>query len=125
MRMPHVIWMLLIGLFAAGSLRAVRANEIDVSSQRRINFDRDWRFYKGEAPGAESPDFDDSQWRIIRLPHDWAIEGPFDQNAIRKPELCPSPEPAGTARRFHCRKRLASDISPSSSTELWPTVWCG
>ena len=23
------------------------------------------------------PDFDDSGWRAVRLPHDWAIEGPF------------------------------------------------
>ncbi len=24
------------------------------------------------------PDFDDSSWQIVNLPHDWAIEGPFD-----------------------------------------------
>lgn len=24
------------------------------------------------------PDFDDSQWRQLNLPHDWAIEGPFN-----------------------------------------------
>ena len=24
------------------------------------------------------PDFDDSSWRLLDLPHDWAIEGPFD-----------------------------------------------
>jgi len=26
------------------------------------------------------PDFDDSGWRPITLPHDWGIEGPFDQD---------------------------------------------
>ena len=25
------------------------------------------------------PDFNDSQWRLLNLPHDWGIEGPFDQ----------------------------------------------
>ena len=25
------------------------------------------------------PDFDDSQWRLLNLPHDWGIEGPFEQ----------------------------------------------
>ena len=25
------------------------------------------------------PDFDDSAWRKLDLPHDWAIEGPFKQ----------------------------------------------
>src|SRR5579871_4239076 len=24
------------------------------------------------------PDFDDKSWRALSLPHDWAIEGPFD-----------------------------------------------
>ena len=26
-----------------------------------------------------APDFNDSQWRLLNLPHDWGIEGPFDQ----------------------------------------------
>ncbi|MEO8617160.1 MAG: glycoside hydrolase family 2 TIM barrel-domain containing protein, partial [Luteolibacter sp.] len=26
------------------------------------------------------PSFDDSSWRKVNLPHDWGIEGPFDQN---------------------------------------------
>jgi beta-galactosidase len=34
-------------------------------------------------PGADvsyiKPDFDDSTWRTLRLPHDWGIEGPFKQ----------------------------------------------
>jgi len=45
---------------------------------RCISFNEHWRLYKGEATGAEKPTFDDSQWAEIRLPHDWAIEGPFD-----------------------------------------------
>jgi beta-galactosidase len=36
-------------------------------------------------PGADlsfvKPDFDDSSWRKLALPHDWAIEGPFDLKA--------------------------------------------
>ncbi len=46
---------------------------------RRQSFNGGWRFYKGSADGAEQPQFDDSKWRAIRLPHDWAIEGPFDR----------------------------------------------
>ena len=40
-----------------------------------------WRFHLGAAPGAEVPSFDDGTWRELRLPHDWAIEGPFDAAA--------------------------------------------
>ncbi len=41
------------------------------------NFDKGWQFYKGAQEGAESLTFDDSSWRTLNLPHDWAIEGPF------------------------------------------------
>lgn len=40
------------------------------------NFNRDWRFTKGDPAGAASVNFDDSQWRSVRVPHDWAISGP-------------------------------------------------
>src|ERR1017187_7458635 len=46
---------------------------------RRQSFNDSWRFYKGPADGAEQPQFDDSKWRAVRLPHDWAIEGPVDR----------------------------------------------
>ncbi|HWS89656.1 MAG TPA: glycoside hydrolase family 2 TIM barrel-domain containing protein [Pyrinomonadaceae bacterium] len=42
-------------------------------------FDNDWRFFKGDAQGAERPEFDDSGWRRLDVPHDWSIEGPFDE----------------------------------------------
>jgi beta-galactosidase len=53
---------------------------VAADSARTISFNHHWRFLKGEAPGAEAPDFDDSRWRELALPHDWAIEGPFDVN---------------------------------------------
>src|SRR5688572_326592 len=51
-------------------------------------FDFDWRFHRGGAQRAEIPEFDDSKWRKVDLPHDWSIEdlpgtkSPFDPNAI-------------------------------------------
>jgi beta-galactosidase len=45
------------------------------------NFNREWKFAKGEQPGAQAVSFDDSAWQPVRLPHDWAIAGPYDPNA--------------------------------------------
>ncbi len=53
--------------------------EVKVTGQRRLAFNDGWRFAKGDPAAAESPGFDDSSWREIDLPHDWAIEGPFDK----------------------------------------------
>jgi len=47
-------------------------------NQRVVNFNRDWKFTKGDPERAETPDFDDSAWQKVRLPHDWAITGPFN-----------------------------------------------
>jgi beta-galactosidase len=43
------------------------------------NFNFNWKFNKGDQPGAEKSDFNDSGWRILDLPHDWSIEGPFSK----------------------------------------------
>ncbi|GAB4251733.1 MAG: hypothetical protein Kow00109_27390 [Acidobacteriota bacterium] len=46
------------------------------------SFDEGWRFLRGEAPAeVHELGFDDSGWESIRLPHDWAIRGPFDPQA--------------------------------------------
>jgi beta-galactosidase len=45
---------------------------------RHTSFNDDWRFLRADVPGAQQPGFDDHRWPRLRLPHDWAIEGPFD-----------------------------------------------
>lgn len=39
-----------------------------------------WRFHLGDAPDADFMGCDDSAWRRVTLPHDWAVEHPFDQS---------------------------------------------
>ena len=46
-----------------------------------LDFTTEWLFHNGETPGAEVPSFDDSGWRQLDLPHDWAIEGPFSRES--------------------------------------------
>ena len=41
---------------------------------RDIPLDENWRFLRGDVPGAENPAFDDASWRSLDLPHDWSIE---------------------------------------------------
>ena len=41
------------------------------------DFNFDWRFNLGESAQWAAPDFDDSEWRALHLPHDWSIEGEF------------------------------------------------
>jgi beta-galactosidase len=50
-------------------------------------------FLKDSLSGADCPDFNDSNWRVLDVPHDWSIEdvpgqngediiGPFDKSAV-------------------------------------------
>ncbi|MER6013551.1 glycoside hydrolase family 2 TIM barrel-domain containing protein [Streptomyces bluensis] len=41
---------------------------------RERSFDEGWRFFRGQATGAQDPAFDDGSWRSLDLPHDWSIE---------------------------------------------------
>ncbi len=51
---------------------------ISAQNPRIVNdFCRNWKFHLGDDDNAEDPDFDDSHWRTLSLPHDWSIEGEF------------------------------------------------
>ncbi len=45
-------------------------------------FDDDWRFSTAEAAAPEQPQYDDSAWRRLDVPHDWSIEGPFSRTNL-------------------------------------------
>ena len=51
-----------------------------VSARERINFDKGWRFSMGGGIERSTLEYDDSSWRLLDLPHDWAIEGSFSAN---------------------------------------------
>jgi beta-galactosidase len=64
-------------LFLALAAPAVFA-DWPAAGERRASFDHGWRFAKGDPAGAAAPGFADVAWRALDVPHDWAIEGPFD-----------------------------------------------
>ena len=71
-----VVSFLLLALMTSG-LQEGRADAVTSMQARSVNsFDRDWKFYRGDAKGAEQFDFDDSSWRTLDIPHDFMIEGP-------------------------------------------------
>ena len=77
------------------------AHAAEPVNRERLSMDQGWRFYLGDIPfpevkghdpsylnakagranGAAAPDFDDTDWQVLDLPHDWAVEGNFDENA--------------------------------------------
>ena len=61
-------------------------------SVRKIKFDQGWKFHLGQIKDAAKESCDDSEWRVLNLPHDWSAEplpdseglsvGPFSKESI-------------------------------------------
>jgi len=68
----HLCLLLLFGVFVATAQ----------NHQPSQNFNQNWKFFLGDDSTAYKPGFNDTQWRNLNLPHDWSIEGAFDEKAI-------------------------------------------
>ena len=66
---------------------------LTIEPRQRLLFNDNWRFHLGDVPGAQTSgaqtpgaqtsgaqtsDYNDSNWRLLDLPHDWGVEGDFD-----------------------------------------------
>jgi len=89
----------LLAALMAGSCLAGPAGAAEVASREQLSLDQGWRFHLGDIPmpisnthdaiyhnakagqawGAAAPEYNDSGWRKLDLPHDWMIEGAFNE----------------------------------------------
>ena len=67
-----------IGIFCCMLLGA--CSSVSVSPREKISFNDNWSFSLSDNPEASETDFDDKEWRVLNLPHDWAIEGDFSKD---------------------------------------------
>lgn len=65
----------IIGLIALGCVLA----GVPLCAQVREEFllEKGWKFTRTDGPDFVKPEYDDSEWQTVRVPHDWAIYGPF------------------------------------------------
>ncbi len=80
----------------------------------------------GETVAVTQPDFDDSDWRMLDLPHDWGIEGPFDQDLPGETAKLPWFGVAWYRKTFalpasDSAKRIVLQIDGAMS---YAAVWC-
>ncbi len=57
----------------------VYVNMYTDTETREQDFDSNWKFYLGDASGAENAAFDDSAWRTVSVPHDYSIEQEYSK----------------------------------------------
>ncbi|TCN59527.1 glycoside hydrolase family 2 protein [Flavobacterium circumlabens] len=88
-------------VFSVLSLTGFAQQNSSLNYREKLSLDKGWRFHLGDIPfpevkghlesyfnakagkagGAAATDYDDTNWRILNLPHDWAIEGRIDSTA--------------------------------------------
>jgi hypothetical protein len=49
--------------------------------RHHVLLDYNWKFILLDTINSENPNFDDTKWRTLNLPHDWSIEGEFKEDA--------------------------------------------
>jgi len=67
------------------------SNSMTGRIRHREKFNSGWKFAQGDIENAQTSDFDDSDWRELDLPHDWAIEGPFLKEVYYQGGFLPYP----------------------------------
>ena len=77
----------------------------------KLDFDQDWKFHLGDDSLAFVPDYDDSDWRILNLPHDWSIEGEFSNDNPSEPQGGALPTGIGWYRKsFNVGESSVNDL---------------
>lgn len=66
---------LLLGMLL--TLPSLAPMQVAAADNRSVSFNNGWTFSLGDDRLASLPGYDDSGWRKLNLPHDWAIEGRF------------------------------------------------
>ena len=120
---------LLVGLLAAVLVAPAACAD---SPREHLSLDANWRFHLGDdwpdalslvnsgtgsGPAAEY--FADSYWRTVNLPHDWAVELPFDSSADGSHGFKPlgAKYPTNSIGWY----RRTFELPDNSSTRIWLT----
>jgi beta-galactosidase len=84
-------------LLLTGALHSLAVAAANDTPREHLSLDSSWKFSLNESlgagygrekggygsPAATRMEFNDLTWRTINLPHDWAVELPFDKTATR------------------------------------------
>ncbi len=53
---------------------------LDADSPRKtLSLDQGWRFHLGAVTNAIAPGYDDHEWQLVDVPHDYVVEGTFER----------------------------------------------
>jgi beta-galactosidase len=98
-----------------------------VTGQRTIiDFNNSWKFWLGDTAVAKEESYNDNNWRMLNLPHDWSIEGEFSDKHPGTPNQAALPTGTGWYRKTFTLPANANDKNVSiefdgiyRNSEVW------
>ena len=67
-------------LIILSSLVFISCTTSPTKARKTQLFTKNWKFHLGDVTNGQESGLDDSQWRVLNLPHDWSIEGEFSND---------------------------------------------
>jgi beta-galactosidase len=90
----NIAWSLIVGAWSFSQSLSAAPPSASNSAREHLSLDVNWRFHLGDdwpdalhlensgtGSGPAGERFSDAYWRLVNLPHDWAVELPFDSSA--------------------------------------------
>lgn len=77
-------YIFILSLITFVSISSCSLNEKFNANSRETNFNSNWKFIRADVTGVEQTHFDDSQWRLLDLPHDFSIEDLTENEGVEQ-----------------------------------------
>ena len=69
--------LMIIGIILFGSC----SKKEDAFVNRKVSFNSDWSFHLNDSVADKDTIGASTKWRTLNVPHDWSIEGKFDEKS--------------------------------------------
>jgi beta-galactosidase len=101
--MKRPFYIFLLALLSTGMVMAQN------QSRTILDFNNNWKFFLGDTALASAPGYNDNNWRTLNLPHDWSIEGEFNEKNPGTPNQAALPTGIGWYRKTFTLPANAKD----------------
>lgn len=82
MKQKSILSIFLFFLFSIAFV-SCDSHQEEIGNSRVVkSFNNDWKFIQEEVEGAEALKFNDKNWQVLNVPHDWSLESEFNQDNL-------------------------------------------
>ncbi len=81
MKKTYTLFLKTLALTGLLTIAACSSSDTKDSTNRRVAFNKDWQFHLNDAANDKDTINAATSWRTLNVPHDWSIEGKFDEHS--------------------------------------------